>query len=680
MAWMRLVSGPCVVFLGTVACMSEGPPRRGGALAEVHAPIIDGTPDPGESGVVYVTHLDYPFLCSGTVVHPQLVTTAKHCTFRERSGPDLAMAGDRFRVGFGPSQANLTWRGTVRMEWIGMPGSVEVQPSVDAGEDIALLYLAGSVPAGTRVHDVKLDYFPASGDKITIVGYGRSSLSSSAAGVKRTTTDDFNGFDAATGILQTTGKGACSGDSGGAFFFGTGRELVGVTSTAGGSSTSSFCDIGITQATSVRNANVNRFLFDALSALGTCLQQPEICGDGLDQDCDGVADNQCTPDGAACTADVQCQNGLCDDLGTGPRCIRLCDETVKCPATSRCVVTDGCSRGYCEAGAQGVGKLLQACSDHQACATNHCSAEGCTRLCRSTLGECPDGMACAVGATCGECLDEVNVAGPRHLGESCTSTADCDADGECKDDGFGVLRCAMPCFEGESCPGGFRCRDGQCLRTGGFSNGDRCTGPDDCASFLCAVVSGEPERSFCTRPCTTATECGTGFDCAEKFGQMVCVPDGLLLGEECVADSQCTSRQCDVDLGVCTRACDPRTVACPAGFTCEVLRGDLRCVPAPGAWPAGPEPVPDSGASGTAGSTGGTGVGAGTGGAAGVPAAGAPSAGGTRAEPSSGGDDGGCGCVVPGERRSPASVFAPFAVALLVARRRASLRAPARGS
>ena len=655
---------------GATAC-AEGPSPVRGRLASAKQAVINGQPDPGETGVVYISHFDFAFLCSGTVVHPQLVTTAKHCTFRERSGPDQPMAGDRFRIGFGPSVGNLTWRTSSKMEWIGMPGNVEVQPAVDAGEDIALLYINGAAPAGTKVHAVKLDYFPAAGDKIRIVGYGRSSLTSGASGVKLTALEDFNGLDAATGIIQTLGNGACSGDSGGAFFFGPTRELVGVTSTAGGSSMTSFCDVGISQATSVRNPNVNQFLFDALGALGTCVQQAEICGDGVDQDCDGFADNQCTPDGDPCTEDYECQNGLCQDIGGGGKeCVRLCDEFTPCPASSRCVRTM-CTAGYCEAGAQGTAKLLEACTADIDCATNHCSAEGCSTLCKTSLGECADGMACSTGA-CGECLDLASVPGPRQLGELCDSTADCDVDGECVDDTFGIKRCAMPCFE-EHCPGGFQCRAGMCIRTGGFSNGDRCLDPNDCGSFLCALITGDPSRNFCTKPCATAAECGAGFDCLMQFGQMICVPDGLYLGEECVADSQCTSRDCDDDLGVCTRPCDPTTVGCPPGFTCEVRTGDLKCVPGPGAWPDPPEPGPEAGMGGAG--TAGTGAGGAPGGQAGT--GGSTTAGTSNGSGAStsgsgdSGDDSGCGCRVAGDARpAPTAVWAALAGLVLATRRR----------
>lgn len=634
-----------------------------GALAQVEQPIINGTPDPGETGTVYVSHLDYPFLCSGTVIGPTLVVTAKHCTFVEKTGAnnDVPMKGDRFRVGFGPQQGQLTWRGTTKMEWIGQPGNVEVQPAVDGGQDVALLWLSSAVPAGTKIHAVKLDYIPAANDPLTIVGYGRSSLSSNKSGVKLMTVDTFNGLNGATGIIQAKGKGACSGDSGGSFYFGAARELVGVTSTAGASAPGKACDIGITNASSVRNQGVNAFLAAALGQIGVCAPAPEICGDGLDQDCDSVVDNQCKKDGQPCASDVDCETGTCQDIAGQKLCVRVCDDKTPCPPGSVCATS--CTQGYCLAGAQGTAKLLEACAGSAECASNHCGGAGCTLVCNPLLGQCPDDMACAVTPTCGECAPIAGVPGPRKLGEACSTTSDCEVDGTCVDDGFGILRCATPCLEGNVCPSGFACRNAQCVRAGGLSTGERCLGPDDCASALCAVFS-EPWENYCTKPCSTSGECGNGFDCKQELGAQICVPAVERMGEPCVADSQCTSDQCHPTLGLCTRQCDPKSAPCPVGFACHVVDGELACVPGPGAFP------PDGGA-GSAGASGGGAGSGGVGGAAGSGGSVAGSGGGAGTAPAgseAGESSSGCGCRTA-STRSSGSVVALLALAFGIARR-----------
>src|SRR5688572_9611787 len=180
------------------------PEARAPEFSRARAPIINGTPDPAESGTVWVTHFDYPFLCSGTLIASTLVTTAKHSAVLERdSAADQPLAGDRFRVGFGAQSGALSWRGSSRMEWVGMPGNTEVGTAVDSGEDIGLIWLSSAAPSSAKIHAVKLDYVPSVGHSITIVGYGRSSLGSNASGVKLSTVDAVSGFSPSTGIIQT---------------------------------------------------------------------------------------------------------------------------------------------------------------------------------------------------------------------------------------------------------------------------------------------------------------------------------------------------------------------------------------------------------------------------------------------------------------------------------------------
>jgi MYXO-CTERM domain-containing protein len=235
------------------------------------------------------------------------------------------------------------------------------------------------------------------------------------------------------------------------------------------------------------------------------------------------------------------------------------------------------------------------------------------------------------------------------------------------------LRCATACLEGNVCPSGFACRNGQCLRAGGLSTGERCLGPDDCASALCAVFA-EPWLNYCTKPCSTAGECGNGFDCKQELGAQICVPAVERMGESCIADSQCTSDNCHPTLGLCTRQCNPQTAPCPPGFLCHVVDGELACVPGAAAFPpdggAGAAGAPD----GSAGSAG-TGSG-GTGGNGGSVDAGGGSGGAAGGAVDDDGGSSGCGCRTA-RARSEGAIAAMFAlglgIALRVRRRRGKL-------
>src|SRR5262245_14809317 len=123
----------CFRKMGLFACVATSVAAcgdreaRGPELGQAARPIINGTADPAETRTVSVTHIASPFCCSGTLSASTLVVTAKHCAILERSGSaDQPLAGDRFRVGFGAQSGALTFRGSSRMEWIGMPGNTEV--------------------------------------------------------------------------------------------------------------------------------------------------------------------------------------------------------------------------------------------------------------------------------------------------------------------------------------------------------------------------------------------------------------------------------------------------------------------------------------------------------------------------------------------------------------------------
>jgi MYXO-CTERM domain-containing protein len=664
MAWTRFLwsAGALGLVLSLSGC-SDRAELRGG-LGRAAQAVINGTPDPNETGVVLVTHQDHPLICSGTLIGPTLVVTAKHCTFQQvANGPDVPFAGDRFKVGFGPTLNQLSYRGSTKMEWIGQPGNTEVQTAVDSGTDVALIWLSSAAPAGSVIHGVKTDYVPGSSDQFTIVGYGRNSLSNNNIGIKMMTVDDLVNVNGSTGIVQTHGKGACSGDSGGAFFFGafpagTQRELVGITSTAEQSPQGVDCAVGVSNASSVRNPQVSQFLLDALGIVGVCVPSAEVCGDGTDQDCDGIADNQCKKDGQACSSEVECASGLCEDTGAGKTCVHQCDGQTPCPAGSHCVTS--CTQGFCFPGAQGAQKLGETCSDSSECASNHCGTAGCTVVCNPALGECPDDRACIATANCGECDPVAGAPGPRLLGELCSTSADCEPDAQCDDDGLGVLRCTTACLEGGGCPSGFVCHADRCVRGGGLPHGERCMGSEYCQSLACLTLP-DPRNNFCAEACDPSIGCDDAFACQNVAGYDLCVPTGLRMGESCEGDVQCVSNSCNTMLGYCSRACNPKSAPCPPGFECDVVAGALACVDKTSWTP------PTGGSGGTgAGGTGGSGA------SGGQPSGGGFMSKGAKNDPPK---DSGCGCGVVGRPRSlSAWLLALGMVLALRARRRRSER------
>jgi hypothetical protein len=334
-ARLTLCAGVLVASL-VGGCSAAGDEDRAAGVEQARQAVIDGSPAPEQTGVVHVAHPDLPVVCSGTVIAPTLVVTAKHCVVREQTDEDAVLSPSGFRVGFGPDLEQLTILEVERTDWIGAPEQVEVAPAVEAGEDVALLHLAEPVVRGTQIHALAQDYEPAVGDSYLLVGYGRSSLETGLAGTRLSSVDEVSAYDPVSGILEATGNGACDGDSGGPFLHGADGALVAVISEIGGSDENTFCDIGVTFGHSLANPRVKQLLSDALASLPPCEQTQEVCDNGQDENCDGQIDEYCGQDGDTCSADTDCETELCRDLGEGLVCVQRCEELNSCRAGYDC--------------------------------------------------------------------------------------------------------------------------------------------------------------------------------------------------------------------------------------------------------------------------------------------------------------------------------------------------------
>lgn len=164
-------------------------------------------------------------ICTGTLISPYVVLTAKHCVFEEQpDGTYLEAAPNRFLV---LVSDDVTELGAVDLEIpleVRYPGRRYTRADL-GGDDIAAILMP-------RAFEFPLGYVapesPAVGDTLTVVGFGRT-ISETEGDVGRkyvgTTTVDFVG----TEIICTGPSRTCAGDSGGPAFDSRG-DIVGVVS------------------------------------------------------------------------------------------------------------------------------------------------------------------------------------------------------------------------------------------------------------------------------------------------------------------------------------------------------------------------------------------------------------------------------------------------------------------
>lgn len=569
-----------LVLAGALASCG-GRPESAAALETSGRPIIDGTPETGYDGVVLIWHQDSGAMCTGTVIGQRVVLTAKHCVRpNEGAGPgEYTPSG--WRVNVGPSQWNTTAQ--YRVSEVRYPPGTTV-----SDQDIAVLIIDG-VMSETPFPVVNSLPDPFLGTNVYLIGYGVDDCPNGSAGTKNRTTDRVQQYQGQNSFM-TVGNGANQGDSGGPVF-NTSYEVVGVMVAVDGQ-----CQ-GYTWCT-----RVDRFqdlIQQALEDTGGCYPTgPEICGDGIDNDCNDIVDDGCNDVGEPCTDPSDCVSELCMDFGSGKVCAQACTpgSVLGCQMGWYCRELS-CELGVCAPGYPGSKGLMEQCTKDTDCATLYCRGAGagasyCGVPCTVNQGECLYGEICVPqsGGPCGACLYDPPWAGQRGLGEACTQPAQCIG-GVCIGD-QGTNYCTTNCTTHESCPYGYHCRDGHCVRGYLGQQGDPCVDAEDCDSRFICYQDGT--SAYCTNVgCDETTNpCPIKFTCEALAGETVCALLVGTVGDPCGGPSQCYTAGC-LSFGgtsTCTNDCD-RLTPCPSGSYCAITEGG-RMACAPNSVPPSPPATP----------------------------------------------------------------------------------------
>ena len=232
---------------------------------------------------------------------------------------------------------------------------------------------------------------------------------------------------------------------------------------------------------------------DAYNACGYCgTPRAEVC-DNIDNDCDGSTDGA-----GLCEGANQCVNGECAPPCEDGECFdnRVCVEGF-CLEPCRnidCPTGQVCREGTCHDPCSGLD-----CPDGRYCTLGRCVPLDCYG------GACPEGELCAEGACRGDDCADANCAGTQGCNngacfEDCGSIR-CEAglrcvNGECVEDGCARVTCPFPqvceagacvmdaCFA-VACPTGRVCEGGVCVDdpcigvtcpNGGLCHRGRCPG------------------------------------------------------------------------------------------------------------------------------------------------------------------------------------------------------------
>ncbi len=575
-----------LVGLGSIACLSAciGAMPEDGDVGATSESIVNGERTAANEQAVVAVLNRFGGLCTGTLIAPRAVLTAKHCV--QNPDAEAPSAASAFVVGIGDNIRGLSQTYNVA-ELVTTPGRYSDRNGLSGalvGIDVAVLTLTQPIRDITPIPVHRGPATELPGRMFRAVGFGQ--IPSGGAGTKYRTTTRISSVQG--GVIYTPPT-ICQGDSGGPLLLVNedgSDAVVGVASFGSGA-----CGGGINGYN-----RVDQFLDlidEAVRLSGTCVDDGEERCDGYDNDCNDLVDEVCADVGEPCEADDDCLSLTCRE----GLCTQGCDPMrpfTGCPPGFYCGGTAGCE-GFCVAGAAGALPINSPCTADTECESLFCynpfapeSDEGkvCLEPCRGGDGRCIDGQVCAAGfGLCGGCMPASVVVGARGLGEPCAMDSECGS-ALCLVE-LDRGSCTSACERDSECVTGYHCRPGasggRCVVGERGSVGSGCIENGDCSDTLFCAARGDVR--WCTSFCDTDEDCPGDFTCLEVApGAKLCAPERGVIGDACAAGDDCISGVCD-DVGpdgarVCTRDCGSDAL-CEPGFECrrDPETMDARCVP-----------------------------------------------------------------------------------------------------
>jgi hypothetical protein len=214
------------------------------ATRQISQPVLGGIVDTSHTGVVFVFRDDPPDGCTGFLIAPDLVMTARHCVALSTPvmrcddvAPSTTQTPWPARVFFVTTEVSMLDRSrTTAVSEVLTPVGAGAP---ECGNDVALLRLARPIST-TQIYEPRLDRAPQAGESIVVSGYGFAVGSSTDAGVndgpgvrrmragsrvQSVGTNDLGSGLRASSSDWVVDVGPCRGDSGSPAFDGAGRVL-----------------------------------------------------------------------------------------------------------------------------------------------------------------------------------------------------------------------------------------------------------------------------------------------------------------------------------------------------------------------------------------------------------------------------------------------------------------------
>jgi MYXO-CTERM domain-containing protein len=347
------------LFATLAGCSSPlggGTTDSDGETSTVRQQVINGKPsDASQDSVILLVHYDPGSggfgQCTGTLIAPRLVLTARHCV--ADTDPYAACDANGEPLSAGAIRRNhkpetmYVFTGKDRPEfgrgapkWAGQ-GMKILDDGGDnlCNHDIALVVLKEPV-ANAMISPIRLDEDVLKGEMITAVGWGVTDKTSEPdtrqqrAGVRITEVGPSRESRVAPNEFQV-GESICSGDSGGPALVEPTKAVVGVVSRGGNMTQPDQSD---PSATCIDGENLYTKVspFKELIMAGFELAEAEPW-------LEGQPDPRLLKPGNACTDASECRSNLCLGLDAADEslltCAQPCTEDSECAEGTKCLAS-----------------------------------------------------------------------------------------------------------------------------------------------------------------------------------------------------------------------------------------------------------------------------------------------------------------------------------------------------